>query len=185
MRGAALVLATLAACKQPPPPAPLGSAPAARTVPIAPPSGRVDDGMFRDVELGFEVQVLDGWTADPGVMGGALRLAMDQELTGTRIEIWRFSGADLTPRPRAGCLWTFQDRGPYKDLPVPDDPVVATCMPDDPDDPRVQAWMLRRHGGVWQLEVHLPGQQMLAARRAGLAVLQTARWPIRPTVTQP
>ncbi len=176
---AALVLAT--GCKKPPPPEAAPDLPSGPAIPAGAPAGSILDGVFRDVDGGFEIRVPPDWATEIGVRGGALRLALEQELTGTRIEIWRFSGADLTPRPRAGCLWTFRDRGPYKDLPVPDDPLVATCMPDDPDESRVQAWLLRRGGHVWQLEIHLPGQQMLAARRAGLGVLGTARWPtIRP-----
>ncbi|MEC8425214.1 MAG: hypothetical protein VX000_15625, partial [Myxococcota bacterium] len=63
-----------------------------------------------------------------------------------------------------------------RDLPVFDAVRVGTCMPDDPMAPRIQAWLLQRGGFAWQLELHLPQVGMVAARRAGLAALGTARW---------
>jgi hypothetical protein len=142
----------------------------------AEPAGAVEGGQFVDADGGFSVSVPEGWSARPGPRSGALRVALDDPDTGVRVEAWRFSGSALTLRPRAGCLWTFSDRGPYRDLPVPDALQVGTCMPDDPIEPRVQAWVLRRGDFTWQLEVHLPQAHMLDARRAGLAALSTARW---------
>jgi hypothetical protein len=169
-----LVMASMA-CKKPPPPT--ATVPSVSSVrEAAPLAGEVVDGVFIDGSGAFRVQVAPGWSAHSGLQTSALRVALDHDVTGGRVEVWRFSGGDLRPRPRGGCLWTFTDQGPYRDLPVAEEPIVATCMPEDPDKPRIQAWMVRRSGVVWQLEVHVPGDTLLAARRAGLELLTTARW---------
>jgi hypothetical protein len=170
-----MVFTAVSACKRPVPPSPG----VVDVAPVREPSvlaGEVIAGVFVDGDFAFRIRVAPGWTPHPGVNTSALRVALDHGSTGGRVEVWRFSGGDLRPRPRGGCLWTFTDRGPYWDLPVADDPNVATCMPEDPDDPRIQAWMVRRSGVVWQLEVHVPGDNLLVARRAGIGLLSTARW---------
>lgn len=144
------------------------------------PAGAIAEGRFVDADGGFSLQVPVGWSARPGPRSGALRVALEDPDTGVRVEASRFSGATPTFRPRAGCLWTFSDRGPYRDLPVPDALQAGTCMPDDPVEPRVQAWLILRGAFTWQLEVHLPQARMLEARRAGLEALASARWgPVR------
>lgn len=173
-----VLLASLPGCRA------CGTDPTGVALPPAPPpvhvevapAGEVRDGRFFDADGGFSIGVPEGWRVRPGPETGALRVTLEDPDTGVRVEAWRFSGASLRLRPRAGCLWTFSDRGPYRDLPVADALTVGTCMPDDPAEPRVHAWLLRRGDATWQLEVHLPQARMLDARRAGLGALSTTRW---------
>lgn len=173
-----LVLVSLLGCRgcRPEPGGPaLPSAPPPTRI-EAEPAGEIVGGRFEDADGGFSMAAPEGWSVRAGPRSGALRVALDDPDTGVRVEAWRFSGSALTLRPRAGCIWTFSDQGPYRDLPVSDALRVGTCMPDDPETPRVQAWLLRRGDFTWQLEVHLPQARMLDARRAGLGALSTARW---------
>ncbi|MEC7948065.1 MAG: hypothetical protein VX265_10900 [Myxococcota bacterium] len=140
------------------------------------PAGVVVEGRFEDAAGGFSVGVPEGWRARPGPGPGLLRVSLTDPATGVRVEAWRLSSETSTLQPRNGCHWTFADAGTYRDLPVFDAVRVGTCMPDDPMAPRIQAWLLQRGGFAWQLELHLPQVGMVAARRAGLAALGTARW---------
>ena len=152
---------------------PAGTPPVRR---VAEPAGEVVDGRFVDAEGGFSIAGPDGWQVRIGPRTGERRVVLTDPDTGLRVEIWRLPEtlAGLAPRPE--CIWTFDDHGPYRDLPIIDAQTVGTCMPEDPIAPRIQAWLVERGGANWQVELHLPGARMLEARRTGLAVLATARW---------
>lgn len=140
------------------------------------PAGAVVEGRFEDAEGDFSLGVPEGWRARPGPGPGPLRVSLTDPATGVRVEAWRLSIGTTGLERRTGCHWTFMDAGTYRDLPVSDAVHVGTCMPDDPMAPRIQAWLLQRGDFAWQLEVHLPQVGMIAARRAGLDALGTARW---------
>ena len=142
-------------------------------------TGRVDDGVFMDHELEFQVNIPSRWTAEPGPMGGNLRVAMTEVETGLRVEIWAFGGIALEPRSREDCVWTFQDSGGYRVLHLPDPVTVATCVPHEPKDPRVFGYLVVREAWTWQLEVHVPSTATLDSLHRGEAVLDSLRWSAR------
>jgi len=139
-------------------------------------SGTVVEGRFVDRDGGFEIDVPTGWRARPGRSDGSLRLSLDDPDTGAHVEVWREPAGSGRLPDRSGCLWTFEDEGPYLDLRVREARTVGTCMPDDPGRPRLHAWKVERTGWDWWVELHLPQEAMLHARRASLAVLASARW---------
>lgn len=175
MTGPLLLWAALVACKKAPaPPPPLGGP---VTAPIQRPAGAVVDGVFHDATHGLTVRLPPGWTAEVGADSGELRVRLDgRGANPTRVEIWRFDGLELDPRPREACTWTFQDLGPHHGVPGSEDLVLATCTPRAPAADRVFAWITPRGGATWQLEVHAPWARMLEGHDEGAAVLQTIRW---------
>ena len=120
------------------------------------PTGHVEDGVFSDHELGFSVDIPQRWTAEPGPIGGNLRIALTEVGTGMRVEIWAFGGIELEPRSREDCEWGFKDSGGYRVLHMPDPITVATCVPHKPEDPRVFGYLVVREAWTWQLEIHVP-----------------------------
>jgi hypothetical protein len=170
----ALLLLLLIGCKKAAPPAPQLE-PALDRPPA--PAGTVVDGVFHDAVHGITVRLPPGWSAEAGAADGALRVRLDGRGSNpTRVEVWRFAGAELAPRPKEGCSWTFQDLGPYFGIPGTEDLVLASCTPDAAGAPRVFAWVVARGGATWQFEVHAPWARMLDGHREGAAVLQTIRW---------
>lgn len=175
MIGPLLLWATLVACKKAPAPPPPLVGPPASSAP--PPSGAVVDGVFHDATHGLTIRLPPGWTAEVGADAGELRVRLDgRGANPTRVEVWRFPGADLSPRPKSGCAWTFQDLGPHHGVPGSEDLMLASCTPNAPAADRVFAWMTTRGGATWQLEVHAPWARMLEGHDEGAAVLQTIRW---------
>jgi len=118
--------------------------------------GGVVDGRYADPTRGFSVPVPVGWSWEEGPEDGALQVQLSDPNTRTRVEVWRFSGTDLSVRPRQGCTWTFEDTGPYWGPGGLLDRTVATCVPLDANAPRVFAWMVQGDHAAWQLEGHVP-----------------------------
>ena len=146
--------------------------------PAPPAAGSVEGGVFTDAVFGASMQVPEGWTATPGTADGALRVRMDgRGGAPTRVELWRFEGTTRNPRPRAGCAWTFEDRGPFLGLPAQPDLLIATCTPDHHGEPRVFAWIASGGGAVWQVEVHAPWSRLLEAHDEGARVVSTLTLP--------
>lgn len=148
-------------------------------------AGVIVDGRFRDRDGRFSIDVPPGWTARPGVDGEPLRLTLRHAASGAVVEVRRSPGDDLTPRPRAGCTWLFEDEGPYRALRVAGPVGAATCLPDDPAGRRAFAWLYASDGSTWSLDVLPTSAQMLAGLDAGEAVLATARWRAAPELTRP
>lgn len=129
-------------------------------------AGQVVDGVFHDASLPLAVPVPPGWTVEVGSARAALRCAFEHVQTDTRVEIWSFPGASSTPRPRAGCAWTFQAEGRFAN-PFPDRDVrVATCTPDQPDSPLVLGTYLSWEGMSIHAEAIVPRGRLMPGRLA-------------------
>ena len=140
------------------------------------PSGRIIEDRFVDDVHAMSVPVPSGWTAEPTSIDDALRMRMTHAETGAQLELWAFSARLNEPAPRPGCQWLFQDSGPYTGIPSTDLLMVSTCVPDDPNEPRVQAWLIYQAPLTWQVELHLPAARFSEARQAGDLVLHTIRF---------
>ena len=164
------------ACVRRPAPGPAVEATGEIAVETPAPSGVVVDGRFTDGTWSLVVPIPDGWEARPGLKGSGLRLTLDHVETGARVEIWGVQDAALVPRPRAGCTWTFQDRGGYRAVRVPGDVTVATCTPTDPTGPHLFAYLVPRPDVAWHLEITAPGDRLLIGKALGDAVLASIGW---------
>lgn len=143
-------------------------------------AGIVVDGRFFDRGGRFSLAVPGGWTTRPGQDQDALRVTLRHAETGTVVQVWRYPGESLTPRPRAECTWLFQDQGPYRTLRVAGPVGAATCIPDTPGGPRTLAWLHATSGETWSLDVLPDPVRWLVGLDAGEAVLSTARWRASP-----
>ena len=93
------------------------------------PSGVVHDGVFTDEMYTFSLPIVEGWVAQPGPETGLMRVVLQHVATETRVEVWAFSGEELEPRVREGCVWTFQTKGRARAF--SEEVLLATCVPDD------------------------------------------------------
>jgi hypothetical protein len=139
------------------------------------PAGSVVDGRFHDDRDGWEVAIPEGWVARPGPADGPLRVVAELVGTGTRVEIWSYSGSDLSPRRRGQCIWTYIDAGHFSAVPA-QSVQTATCVPNDPRDDRMFAYILGVDGRTFQLEVHVPTDDLVGGKAAGEAFLRGLAW---------
>jgi hypothetical protein len=139
------------------------------------PAGVVADGRFSDQRDGWEVAIPEGWVAHPGPAGGPLRVVAELVGTGTRVEIWTYTGLDLTPRRREQCNWTYIDAGHFSAVHARS-VQTATCVPNDPRDERMFAYILGVDGRTFQLEVHVPTDDLVGGKAAGEAFLRGLAW---------
>jgi hypothetical protein len=138
-------------------------------------NGAVDHGVYKDSSLPLSVRIPDGWTAAPGATPSPLRVSLTNADLGLRVEIWSDPRACAALREREGCLWTFDDVGDYRvfdGAPVR----VATCTPDDPDDPRVLATQVERGGITYQIDASIPEASFVAGKEAVRGVLDGIEW---------
>lgn len=138
------------------------------------PSGLVHDGKFRDNTYGFSVDLLEGWVAESGSETSLMRVGFEHVATTTRIEFWVFEGGVIEPRVRGGCVWSFVEQG--RMIQDVDEVVVATCVPEDPSDPRVFGTIFRYRGSIMQVEMHVPIVGLLEGKETAEAVLRTLAW---------
>ena len=139
-------------------------------------AGEVRDGRYHDRQYGFSLDIPEGWVARPGPDMGLMRVSVANVPTGTRVEIWTFSGSDLSPRVREGCMWTFQGDGHFAVLDRVESVRVATCVPADPMGDRVFAYIIGLDTHVLQVEVHAPSSALIAGKDAGDTVVRGLSW---------
>jgi hypothetical protein len=139
----------------------------------------VTDGEYVNQDSGYAVPVPVGWSWQEGPGDAALQLRMIDPATGTAVEVWRFSGADYSLRPRDDCAWTFEDHGMYEGPGGLMIRTVGSCVPDDAQAPRVFGWMVESPDAAWQLEGHVAPESTIR----GLAVVRTVvgRFRILPS----
>jgi hypothetical protein len=139
----------------------------------------VVDGRWEDV-LGLSMALPQGWTASPGGRWDALRLVA-RGPGGARLEVWAIPGTD-TPRPRAGCVWDWQDLGRYRSLPAPAGTRVARCVPSAPGGAHVLGWYARAGAVGWHVELACPSGTLGPALDATRESLATIHLPAPDTV---
>lgn len=140
------------------------------------PAGTLDGGRYVDGRWGFVVPVPEGWAARPGRDDGSIRLTMNHEATGSRLEVWVFDGVATEFRPRSDCRWTFVDRARYRDQGGADEVSVGSCTPLQPDGSLVQGWLVLGQGATAQVELHLLEGALVQGRRAAAPVIAELRF---------
>lgn len=136
------------------------------------PAGSVLDRSYQDGSYPFSVDVGEGWVARPGTTDAALRVVLEHVSTGAQLEVWVFHESPTAPRPRAGCEWSFTDRGSYEQLRAAEARSVATCVPDDPERPLILGTYMVRSALAYHFELEVPPGRLLQARRASEDLLQ-------------
>ena len=134
-------------------------------------AGEISAGWFSDGRHDFEIAILEGWQAEVWPDSGPLRVSLVHAETGTRVEAWVFEHRISEPAPRGSCTWSFVDDGVYREVLLPR--LVASCSPSDPTKARISAYILDQGATTWQVELHIPIENLSAGRKAGEAVLQT------------
>lgn len=138
------------------------------------PSGVVHDGVFTDEMHTFSLPVAEGWVAQPGPETGLMRVVLQHVATETRVEVWAFSGEELEPRVREGCVWTFRTKG--RSRPFSDDVLLATCVPDDATHRRVYGTIFQRNGTLFQVETQPPNDALLEGRSLANRLIDGLTW---------
>jgi hypothetical protein len=138
------------------------------------PTGQLEGHTWVDAR-GFTLEAPEGWTVQPGNEPAALRVALVDPETRTRVEVWAFTEGPLRPRPREGCTWTFEDVGHYRALKFTGEVVAATCTPATPGGPRVLGYYVARDGTAWHLEAVVPAGELLDGKAAADGVFGTFR----------
>lgn len=169
-------LVLLAACPRPPGPLEEASPTPTAAVVVPSPAGIVEEGTWRDQEFPVTLAVPEGWVVQPAPRGGVLRVVYQHVATGTRLEVWAWSDGDPTPRPRAGCWWTFDDAGSYETLRIPGPLRVATCTPSRAGDPRVLGTYAVVDGVAYHLEAIVPDGRLVEALPVVDEVLSSVRF---------
>ncbi|MDP2305978.1 MAG: hypothetical protein Q8P18_08115 [Pseudomonadota bacterium] len=143
-------LLLLAGCRKPflEPQPPLVETPTVAPVP----TGRVTADVYVDGTFPLSVPVPKGWVATPGHDGGEVRVVLQDPDGDVTVTIAGTRGDALAPRPIPGCTWTFIDAARYRAVKVRAEILAATCTPDDPDDPRVLAYVVSHEGMLWHVE---------------------------------
>ncbi len=130
------------------------------------PAGAVVDGRYVDATLGFSVPVPSGWQAEPATETDATRVVL---VDGAGLVRIRVSAGG--PRPdHPDCTWSFDDAasGAWPALgPVS----LSTCMPTDPDGPRVLAWDAAASSPPVRVEADAPPGHLVEAEDSAEGVL--------------
>lgn len=139
------------------------------------PAGRMADGVYLDGRWPLSVPVPEGWTAQVGVADDEERVSLADPEGDVRVTVAAVAGGEGSPRELPGCDWAFVDQARYRAVRVRDPVVVATCTPEDPNAPRVLAYIVAQEGVVFHVEGHVPNGRL----RAGKADLDTIVGRIR------
>lgn len=135
--------------------------------------GLVRNGVYTDDDSGFSIRMPVGWRWAEGAATDSLRLRLEDPALGTVVEVWRFPGNDREPRPRGECAWTFVDTGTYLGPGGIGVQTIGTCVPTNPNNPRVFAWMVEGTNEVWQVEGHVLPAALLRGDAAVRSVIET------------
>lgn len=138
------------------------------------PSGVVHDGVFTDEMHTFSLPIAEGWVAQPGPETGLMRVVVQHVATETRVEVWAFSGEELEPRVREGCVWTFQTKGRPRSF--SDEVLLATCVPDDATERRVYGTIFQRNSTLFQVETQPPNDALLEGRSLANQLIDGLTW---------
>jgi len=150
---------------------PLVETPSVTTVP----TGRVTGDGYVDGTFPLTVAVPRGWVATPGTDGNDVRVVLQDPEGDVTITIAGTRGDTLTPRPLPGCTWTFVDAARYRAVKVRAEVLAATCTPEDPDAPRILAYVVGNEGMVW----HVEGKVTPGRLRAGKVDLDVVAGGVR------
>lgn len=137
---------------------------------------RVVNGPWNDRKTGLSLDVLEGWSGQPGSEDADLRIRLEHAASGASLEVRALEPAGLTPRPRTGCTWGFSDEGAYSSLRVTSVVRVASCVPVDPGAPRVLATMTTHGPWDWHFELLVPQGYLAASKSASDNLLATVRF---------
>jgi hypothetical protein len=138
------------------------------------PAGTVEGGLFTDAAWPFTISVPEGWTATPGVAGGATRVTLADTLTGTTVQVLVAPGREPGPAPRDDCDWDFVDTARYRVLHLNRPVTIATCTPHAPDGPHRLGWYVADGDLAWTIEASVP--------RGGLADVRPTLEPMLGTI---
>jgi len=139
-------------------------------------SGIVNDGVYRDAQEFFTLEVSDDWIPSLGVLYGGLHLRLEHIAEETAIEVWSFQGIQYKPAPRDECIWSFLDKGLYNEWGFSRSVNVATCHPIDNREMVIFAYLLHKFGRTWQLEAHVSRDNLVEGRRIAEELLQDINW---------
>ena len=141
-----------------------------------PSAWRVVNGPWTDQETGLHVDVLEGWSGQPGEANAPLRIRLDHVSSGARLEIRVYPENGLVPRERVGCAWSYVEEGSYSTLRVTGEVRVASCLPDDPGAPRVLATRARQDERDWHFELLVPQGYLAPSKTAADELMATIRF---------
>ena len=134
------------------------------------------NGPWTDQETGLHVDVLEGWSGRPGESGAALRIRLDHVSSGASLEIRTFEENGLSPRERAGCVWSYIEEGTYSTLRVTGEVRVASCLSEDPGAPRVLGTFANQEGRDWHFELLVPQGYLAPSKTAADELMATVRF---------
>ncbi len=137
---------------------------------------RVVNGPWTDRETGLSLDVLEGWSGQPGVVDAELRIRLEHASSGASLEIRALPPGGLVPRERTGCTWQFSDEGGYSSLRVTEVVRVSSCVPVDPGAPRVFATMTQHGSWDWHFDLLVPQGYLAAAKTSSDSLLATVRF---------
>lgn len=170
-----MTLLLLLACARKPVEVPALIAPPPPTPP-PPTAGAVVDGRFVDALYPMSIEVPPRWSAEPGLNPDALRVTLVHLPTGARVELRADPGGTADPLPRPDCTWDFVDPARYRALRLPAPVTAATCIAEDPLQPRVLGYGTVDRDLAWHLDIVLPPTRAREARAALDEVLGTLRF---------
>lgn len=128
------------------------------------PAGSIRDGVYTDRRWPLSVPILPGWTAQLGTESAVERLVLADPDGDVRVTIAATAETEARPRPLPGCAWEFVDASRYRAVRVRDPVVAATCTPEDPNAPRVLAYVVAQSGVVFHVEGRVPNGRLQAGK---------------------
>lgn len=133
-------------------------------------AGSVVDGRFVDARLLLSVPVPEGWRAEPASIEDATRVVLVDPGGAVRVRVSAMAEGGTGPEPRPDCVWGFEDSGSTS-FPALGPVSTATCLPNDPDQPRILGWYAPGADPRVQVEVEAPPGSLLYAEGAALTVV--------------
>jgi hypothetical protein len=140
-------------------------------------SGTYIKGVFRDKTFPLEGTVDEKtWIVEPQDRFGSRRFRAKHITEPIAVEIWRFQEVALQPAQYDFCSWSFLDRGYYSSAETKQ--MTSTCLPKEPTDSYVFAYIHHWIGSTWQFEIHAEPTHSISGKRLGEELLRKFIWHV-------
>ena len=138
-------------------------------------SGVVQDGIFKDSDGHFSIEIPNDWKLESGTLFGEKVLRISSPLQEYAVEIRKLPLDTVNPVPHQECIWAFADQGLYQS----DNQLthqVATCYPIEESDMIIFVYMRRDDFYTWQLEGQVNPNYLVEGGHVTANIIDSIIW---------